>query len=239
MVPSQFLYPVPIFLLVYLFPFCPLLLPPRCVSPVFDAAWYVQSSSVLVSWCFAKVVVFYAYLLQYFFICNPWYSEYFSVTFHFKCCYSFFVLFTYGPCFTSIYCNQSTNQSNLYSANIPGKARLSGMTTASVFNSKIKDPAPKHQRAIGHAGVYEGRGKAKSKRCVLRCFLNVATEMAELKDSRRLFQRAQGWKALAVLVLTLGTDRLIPLFDHSEWGWEWCGKLGVKRNRLFFMQGYM
>ena len=31
------------------------------------------------------------------------------------------------------------NQSNLYSANIPGKARLSGATAKSVFNSRIKE----------------------------------------------------------------------------------------------------
>ena len=49
------------------------------------------------------------------------------------------------------------------------------------------------------------RGKAKSKRCVFICFLEVATEMAEQTDSGRLFQRdgAQEWTALApVMVLT-------------------------------------
>ena len=62
-------------------------------------------------------------------------------------------------------------------------------------------------------------GKAKSKRCVFRCFLKVATEIAERTDSGRLFQRdgVQEWKALApVLVLTLGTDRLWTLFDLRE-----------------------
>ena len=40
------------------------------------------------------------------------------------------------------------------------------------------------------------------------------------QDSGRLFQRegAQEWNALAPeLVLILGTNRLIPLFDLSEW----------------------
>ena len=37
-----------------------------------------------------------------------------------------------------------------------------------------------------HASIYGG--KAKSKRCVFRCFLKVATEMAERTDSGRLFQ---------------------------------------------------
>ena len=43
--------------------------------------------------------------------------------------------------------------------------------------------------------------------------------MTERTDSGRLFQRegAQELKALAlVLVLILGTDRVIPLFDLSE-----------------------
>ena len=67
---------------------------------------------------------------------------------------------------------------------------------------------------LGVASVYGVT--AESKRCVLRCVLKVATKMAEWRDSGRSFQtgRAQEWKALApVLVLTLGTDRLIPLFD--------------------------
>ena len=38
-----------------------------------------------------------------------------------------------------------------------------------------------------HDGIY--RGKANSKRCVFRCFLKVATEIAVWTDSRRLFQR--------------------------------------------------
>ena len=50
-------------------------------------------------------------------------------------------------------------------------------------------------------------------------FLKVATELAERTDSGRLFQRdgSQERKALApVLVLTLGTDKLLSLFDLSE-----------------------
>ena len=34
------------------------------------------------------------------------------------------------------------NQSNLYTTNIPGKARLSGVTAKSVFNSKIEETVP-------------------------------------------------------------------------------------------------
>ena len=44
--------------------------------------------------------------------------------------------------------------------------------------------------------------------------------MAEWTDIGRLFQRdgAQEWRALApVLVLTLGTDKPLSLFDLSEW----------------------
>ena len=70
---------------------------------------------------------------------------------------------------------------------------------------------------MGSDGIYGG--KAKSERCVFRCFLKVATEMAERAASRRLFQRdgAQESKALVpVLVFTLGTDRLLSLFDLGE-----------------------
>ena len=57
------------------------------------------------------------------------------------------------------------------------------------------------------------------KRYVLRRLLEVSTEVAKWTDSERLFQRerAQELKALApVLVLILGSDRVIPLFDLSE-----------------------
>ena len=37
---------------------------------------------------------------------------------------------------------QSINQSNFYSANIPGEARFSGATAKSVFNSKIEETVP-------------------------------------------------------------------------------------------------
>ena len=53
----------------------------------------------------------------------------------------------------------------------------------------------------------------------MRRLLKVATEAAERKDSGRLFQRKgeQELKALApVMVLILGMDRVIPLFDLSE-----------------------
>ena len=61
---------------------------------------------------------------------------------------------------------------------------------------------------MGSDGIHGG--KAKSKRCVFRCFLKVVTGMAERTHSGRLFQRdrAQERKALApVLVLALGTGR--------------------------------
>ena len=37
---------------------------------------------------------------------------------------------------------KSISQSNFYGANIPGKAKLSGATAESVFNSKIKETIP-------------------------------------------------------------------------------------------------
>ena len=71
---------------------------------------------------------------------------------------------------------------------------------------------------MGRDGIYGG--EAKSKRYVCRYFLKVATEVAERTDSGRLFQGdgVQECKALEpVLVLALGTDQLLSLFDLSEW----------------------
>ena len=66
--------------------------------------------------------------------------------------------------------------------------------------------------------------------------------MDERTESGRLFQRdiAQEWKTLApVLVLTLGTDKLLSLFDISELEGIECGTHGVKINRLFFIKGFV
>ena len=38
--------------------------------------------------------------------------------------------------------NVLINQSNFYSANIPGEARLSGVAAKSMFNSKIEETVP-------------------------------------------------------------------------------------------------
>ena len=83
---------------------------------------------------------------------------------------------------------------------------------------------------MGSDGIYGGM--AKSKRCVFRYVLKVATELDEWTGSGRVFERdgIQEWKALApVLVWTLGTDKLLSLFDLSEW--EYGPRLPVARIR--------
>ena len=86
-----------------------------------------------------------------------------------------------------------------------------------MLNSKIDEAVPQRQQVIGHAGVY--RGKARSKIYVLRHFLKVATEVDERTDNGKLLQR-EGVQELndlfPALVLILGTDKGIPLFDLSE-----------------------
>ena len=59
-------------------------------------------------------------------------------------------------------------------------------------------------------------GKANSKRYVLRRLSEVATEVAERTDRRRLFQREDPHALAPALVLILGINRVIPLFDLSE-----------------------
>ena len=110
--------------------------------------------------------------------------------------------------------NQSINQSKFYSANIPGVARLSGATSKSVLNSEIDEAVPQHRQVIiGHGGVY--RGKARSNRYVLTHF----PAGGNWRGTDKLFQRegAQELNDLfPALVLTLGTDKVISLFDLSE-----------------------
>ena len=94
---------------------------------------------------------------------------------------------------------------------------LSGATSKSVLNSKIAEAVPQCQQVIRHAGVYGG--KVRSERYVLRYFLKVATEVHEWTDSGKMFQREGEQDVidlLPALVLTLGTDKVIPLFDVSE-----------------------
>ena len=78
------------------------------------------------------------------------------------------------------------NQSYFYCANIPSKVRLSGATAVSVFNSKIKETV---HNLNGPWGMPVSMGERPSQRDVFRCFLKVATEMAEWTDSERLFPR--------------------------------------------------
>ena len=94
-----------------------------------------------------------------------------------------------------------------------------------MLNSNIDEAVPHCQQVIRHADVYGG--KAGSKRYVLRHFLKVATEVDERTDSGKLFQRdgAQELNDLfTALVLTLGTDKVILLFDLSK-----CDGSGVAR----------
>ena len=53
------------------------------------------------------------------------------------------------------------NKSNFYSASIRGVARLGGATAESVFDSKLDKAVPYHQRTIGRAGVYGGKGQVE------------------------------------------------------------------------------
>ena len=85
---------------------------------------------------------------------------------------------------------------------------------------------------MGSDGIYVG--KPILKRCVFRYFLKVATELAERTDSGRLFQRdeAQEWIALApVLLLILGSDKLLSLFDLSK-------REGIDAGGIQFLFGF-
>ena len=135
-------------------------------------------------------------------------------------------------------CNQSINQTSIspISPAKPGSAAPQPNQCSTVKSRK------QFRNINMPLGMQVSIGERPSQRDVFRCFLKVATEVAERTDSGRLFQRdgAQEWQALApVLVLTLGDWQTI-IIVWSQWtGWQWWGKHGVKINRLFFMQGFV
>ena len=118
--------------------------------------------------------------------------------------------------------NQSINQSINYTSIAPiSPANQAQWRTsqASVQKQKCKlqSEKGKRQQAIGCAGIYGG--KAKSKRCVSSLRLKAAVEGAERTGRGNLLHRMglAERKALApVLVLTPGTERIIPLCHLSE-----------------------
>ena len=92
---------------------------------------------------------------------------------------------------------------------------------------------------MGNDGFYGE--KAESKRCIFRCFLKVAAEMAGWTDSGRLFQRR--CTRVKSSCTSIGLDRRdwqTIIIVWSQWtGRKRCGKHGVKINRLFFTQGFV
>ena len=88
---------------------------------------------------------------------------------------------------------------------------------------------------MGSDGIYGG--KAKSKRCVFRYFLKVATELAERTDSGRLFQRV---KSSSTSIGLDPRDWQTIIIVWSQWtGRNRCSQHGMKINRLFFTQGFV
>ena len=131
---------------------------------------------------------------------------------------------------------RSINQM-FYSANIPSQARLSGAAATSVFNSKIEETVPWHQQAIGYAGIYGG--KAKSKRC-LQMFLKGSNWISWMDRQREIVSKRRGTmvKSSCTRVGLDPRDWQTIIVAWSWWTeWKWCGKYGVKINRLFFTQG--
>ena len=116
--------------------------------------------------------------------------------------------------------NQSINQSELLLRQYPRRRPGSvAHQTNQCPKAEVQDSIQKRQQSIGCAGIYGG--KAKSKRCVFRRLLKVAVEGADQTKRGSLFHRSgpQERKPLApVLVLTLGTEKWIPLLDLSGWG---------------------
>ena len=90
--------------------------------------------------------------------------------------------------------------------------------------------------------VSMGGGEARSKRYILRHFLKVETEVDERTDSGKLFQIewAQELNYLfPALVLTLGTDKVIPLFDLSERAGSGIASKVCRLTGVFFTKSFV
>ena len=137
--------------------------------------------------------------------------------------------------------NQSINQSNFYSANIPGQE------PGSVARQPNRCSTAKSRKQLSKINWPWGEivsmgGKAKSKRCVFRYFLKVATELTERTDSGRLFQKRQGTrvKSSSTSIGLDPRDWQTIIVVWSQWtGRNRCGKHGVKINELFFTWGFV
>ena len=134
---------------------------------------------------------------------------------------------------TIYHVRQPIKQSNFYSANIPGLARLSGATDGSVFNSQIDEAVPKHQWAIGCACVYGAKAKC------LETFLEGCNWSGWMERQRAAVPKTRGATVKCTCTCTcIGLDprdQHTKSFVWSQWtGWEWWGRHGVKLNRLFF-----
>ena len=136
--------------------------------------------------------------------------------------------------------NQSINQWNFYHANFPAKP---GSVAQQLNRCSTAKSVKQFHNINGHSGVVQSRGggeEVKSKRRVSRCFFKVATDMAQRIDSERFFQRdgAQEWKLLPCVGLDPRHRQTNSFLWSQCTGWMWCGKHGVKINRLLFIKGF-
>ena len=120
------------------------------------------------------------------------------------------------------------NQLNFYSANIPRKARLSGMTAEMVFNSNIEESSA---TSMGHRACWCLRGKGQVKDMCLQMFLEGSNWNCWTDRQRQVAPKRRSTRVkCSCTCVGLGLrDRQTNTFVWSQWtGWEWCGKHAVK-----------
>ena len=131
---------------------------------------------------------------------------------------------------------QSINQSiNFYSASIPGKARLSGATAKSVFNSKNRGNSSVTSTGHGEWRYLWGKGQIKEMR--LPIYLQDSNWTGWTDWQWEVVPKRPGTrvKSFSTSIGLDPRDWQTIIIAWSQWtGRNRCGKHGVKINRLFF-----
>ena len=133
----------------------------------------------------------------------------------------------------------SIKQSNLYSANVPGEAKLSGATAKSMFNNEL-EKTPSSVTSTDHRACWRLWRKGQVKEIYLQTFLEGSNWNGWMDRQWEVVpkRRSTRVKSSCGCVGLDPRDRQTNTFVWSQWMvWEWCGKHGVKINRLYFLQG--
>ena len=132
---------------------------------------------------------------------------------------------------TSISINQSINQSNFYSANIPGQVSV-----------QQKNRGNRSVTSAGHGDWRYLWGKGQNKEMCLQIFLEGSNWTGWMDRQRQVVPKRRGTrvKSSSTSIGLDPRDWQTIIIVWSQWtGRNQCSQRGMKINRLFFTQGFV